>query len=605
MSNTDSIPDYQQFINESTSRISHFERLINRYSLARLAAVLLCGPLVYYTVKYEMVILTELSILLMMLVFTLLVKKQSGYTREKEFYIALQQVSQNELTIMAGGKTIYPQGEEWQDDKHPYTSDLDIYGTKSLFALVNRCATLPGNRLLASWLSAPAEVGEIEKRQEFIRELTALPRWKLNLQAQLLFAAESKADVPAQLMQYLSQSAAVRSGFLRTYIRRVPWVIATLLAGSFFSAYLLVPVLLLIGINACLVLANQLMINKAQRMTQKAGDALYHYSGAFKMIERKAWSSEMGKALALAADTKSEVSLSLRVKKLSRLLNYLETGGMSLVGPVLNLVSAWNLRQYLAIEDWKQENNPYLESAFVTLATFEAILSLVSLRTNYPQWCFPTVYDHADYTLEIKDAGHPLIPSAVRVTNDFTLTETRKIDIITGSNMAGKSTFLRTLGINGVLAFCGAPVCASYMQITPVQLFTYMRIKDSLNESTSTFKAELDRLQLLLTTLAQGTRVYFLVDEMLRGTNSADKYLGSRAIIEQLIRQQAVGIVATHDLQIAQLEKAYPGYIRNFYFDIRVEHGEMLFDYKIKNGECKTFNASLLLKQLGIEVENT
>ena len=166
--------------------------------------------------------------------------------------------------------------------------------------------------------------------------------------------------------------------------------------------------------------------------------------------------------------------------------------------------------------------------------------------------------------------------------------------------MAGKSTFLRTLGINTVLALCGGPVCAESMQVSVVHLFTYMRINDSLNESTSTFKAELDRLQMLLGVVSAANRTFFLIDEMLRGTNSVDKYLGSKAVIEKLISQQGVGLVATHDLQLAKLEEEYPDYIRNHYFDIQVIDGEMLFDYKIKDGECKTFNASMLLRQIGI-----
>ena len=153
--------------------------------------------------------------------------------------------------------------------------------------------------------------------------------------------------------------------------------------------------------------------------------------------------------------------------------------------------------------------------------------------------------------------AHPLINSTNRVENDYELTDTLKIDIITGSNMAGKSTFLRTIGINTVLALCGAPVCADDMKISVITIITYMRIKDSLNESTSTFKAELDRLQLLLKAV-ETENVFFLIDEMLRGTNSVDKYLGSKAVIEQLIRKKGVGMVATHDLQIAELETKYP-----------------------------------------------
>ncbi|WP_369829198.1 hypothetical protein [Mucilaginibacter sp. OK268] len=225
------------------------------------------------------------------------------------------------------------------------------------------------------------------------------------------------------------------------------------------------------------------------------------------------------------------------------------------------------------------------------------------MAINYPEWNFPQIDDREAYTLTAHGLAHPLIDATKRIENDYELDDAFKIDIITGSNMAGKSTFLRTIGINTVLALCGAPVCAKSMQVSVITIISYMRIKDSLNESTSTFKAELDRLQMLLAAVENEPKIFFLIDEMLRGTNSVDKYLGSKAVIEQLIAKKAVGMVATHDLQIAQLETKYPDYVRNFYFDIQVKDGEMLFDYKIKHGECKTFNASLLLKQIGINVE--
>lgn len=237
------------------------------------------------------------------------------------------------------------------------------------------------------------------------------------------------------------------------------------------------------------------------------------------------------------------------------------------------------------------------------MAEFEAIISIASLRINYAGWAVPEIAEGKGYTLKAVQIAHPLIDAGSRVANNYDLANTLKIDIITGSNMAGKSTFLRTIGINTVLALCGAPVCAREMQVSIIHTLSYMRIKDSLNESTSTFKAELDRLQMLLRAVQGDEKVFFLIDEMLRGTNSVDKYLGSKAVIEQLISNKGVGMVATHDLQIAQLEKQYPDYIRNFYFDIEVVNGEMLFDYKIKDGECKTFNASMLLKQIGIDVK--
>jgi DNA mismatch repair ATPase MutS len=332
----------------------------------------------------------------------------------------------------------------------------------------------------------------------------------------------------------------------------------------------------------------------------KIGDTLNNYAIVFDKIEKEPWESAFCSSLVKIL---KDGNTSTRIKDLSRLINKLNYHLNLIVGFILNVFLLWDIRQIIAIENWKRDNHDNIEAAFDVIAEYEALLSLASLQVNYPDWCVPEIAEGTGYTLTATGLAHPLISSKKRIENDYELADNHQIDIITGSNMAGKSTFLRTAGINTVLALCGAPVCARQMKVSVMTIVSYMRIKDSLNESTSTFKAELDRLQMLLAAVEGEQKIFFLIDEMLRGTNSVDKYRGSKAVIERLISKEGVGMVATHDLQIAELEQKYPAYIRNFYFDIQVINGEMLFDYKIKHGECKTFNASLLLKQIGIDVE--
>jgi DNA mismatch repair ATPase MutS len=351
------------------------------------------------------------------------------------------------------------------------------------------------------------------------------------------------------------------------------------------------------------VISNQLKVNKTDRLLSRVGKTLAAYSDAFKLIEDEEWPSPYSASLKEQLENK-ELKFSGQLKYLSSLVSRLEYRLNFFVGPILNGMVAWDVRQLLAIEKWKNEHRESMPRAFDVLASFECLASLSSLHVNYPDWCFPVISREEDYTYNATELAHPLIPASQRVSNDYALQNERKIDLITGSNMAGKSTFLRTIGINAVLAYAGAPVCAETMRISVTHLFAYMRIRDSLNESISTFKAELLRIQQLLAVLETNNKVFFLVDEMLRGTNSVDKYRGSKAVIEKLVQQKAVGIVATHDLQLAELERKYPDYVRNFYFDIQIVDGEMIFDYKLKHGECKTFNASMLLRQIGIEVEN-
>lgn len=594
---------YQQQVALANTEIKRFEKLVNTFSFLRLFFILLGGFVIYETLKLELIWLTELVFLAIVVGFAYLVKRQGAFERKKDFFTALKSVNENEISSIEKQGNIYSDGTEYCDDAHNYTSDLDIFGQASLFNLLNRCATPLGREKLSEWLRKPATENDIVQRQESVKELCTKKEWIQEIKALLLFAKRTgKADIN-NLFAFFRQETTFGNTLLRTYIRLVPFFTIALAIGAWYVPFLLAPLVILILINGFLTISNQLRVNQTDLMLSHAGKTLYAYSQAFKKIEDESWQSKFCVSLVDSFKSTSNENFSYALKQLSVLTSRLEYRLNMFVGPVLNGLMAWDVRQLIAIEDWKTKNRDLMPKAFDVLASFESLISLSSLHANYPERCFPVIsYDKA-YTYIATELSHPLIPASNRVSNNFSLQNAHKIDIITGSNMAGKSTFLRTLGINAVLAFAGAPVCAKSMTATVVHLFAYMRIRDSLNESISTFKAELNRLQLLFDVLKTQKNVYFLIDEMLRGTNSVDKYRGSKAVIEKLVTQRGVGIVATHDLQLAELEKKYPEYIRNFYFDIQILNGEMLFDYKLKDGECKTFNASLLLKQIGIDVE--
>lgn len=595
---------YQDNIDKASAEISRLEKKINLYSLLRVCTLIGGGFLVYSAVRAEAVWLLYLALLLVIFSFAWLVSRQSKFSVMKDFNRALLQVNENELGSIRSRSNIYDDGTEWMDDHHNYTSDLDIFGKQSLYHLMNRCATAFGRLQLAAWLKDASPDDMILKRQKASLEIAGKRSWKVQFQAALLFArAESERIEVSGLFKYLETSKENIQHWLLTFLKIAPWVFY----GSAIAAFFYAPFLLLMfatGLaNIILVLVFHERVNKAERMMGRVGETLLHYSRAFRMIEEENWDSPLCKELAgkfrLAGKS---ISLSVQIRQLSEIMTKLDYRLNMFVGTLLNISFAWDVRQYAAILEWKELSKDYIEDAFDSVGTFEALQSIAGLHINYPDWSIPVINNGSQYTLKAVEIGHPLIAGELRVNNDFELSDSLKIDIITGSNMAGKSTFLRTLGVNSVLALCGAPVCAKGMELSNMKIFSYMRIKDSLNENISTFKAELNRLQLLLDVLKADEKVYFLIDEMLRGTNSVDKYLGSKAIIERLISQRAVGIVATHDLQIAELEQEYPDYIRNFYFDIRVHDEEMTFDYKLKKGACKTFNASLLLRKLGIEV---
>ncbi len=601
MMNPNLIDDYQQRIDFARTKISHLSTQINKYSVFRLIVfgAFLVG--IYIAVDANSVGLFLAFTLVLAVAFNWLVSRQSVFEEAKHYYQNYEAVAQNEIGNIQHKSNLYDDGAAFADDKHFYTADLDIFGPASLYQFVNRAATPAGRQLLAAWLNGPAKKDEILSRQTAVRELAEKNDWRLDLQARLLFALKEETQQLMHLVTYLKLPVKLNNAlYLQWYSRLLPVIV--ILGGilSIYFAEARYATVLLLVFNNRLTSSKSEEIKKADLIVGRIGEGLKNYARVFEEIEQAEWQSDLAKKMALKITQAQGKPVSQKIKQLSVLINRLNQRLNFVVNLVLNALLLWNIKQVLAIEDWKRNNHQDLQAAFEAVAGFEALISLVSLQINNPDWCMPEIAEGDGYTLTAVNIAHPLIKSATRVANSYELNNTRKVDIITGSNMAGKSTFLRTLGINTVLALAGAPVCAQSMQVSVMQLFSYMRIKDSLNESTSTFKAELDRLQMLLEAVKTRSDIFFLIDEMLRGTNSVDKYLGSKAVIEQLIARRGVGLVATHDLQLAQLEQQYPGYVRNFYFDIQVHDGEMLFDYKLKPGECKTFNASLLLERIGI-----
>lgn len=595
------IADYEQRVAFAKAQTAKQEKQTNTYSLLRLGVFMLFLIAIYVSVDVQSVPVFLVAMVILALAFNWLIRQQNKFEADKRYYQSYDAVNQNELTIAHTRTNIYDNGTAFINEKHYYTADLDIFGQASLYQLVNRAATPAGREVLASWFNAPSAKPQILLRQQAMQELAQKHEWRLNLQANLLFALKQDTQQLPNLLAYLKLPVELTGEkWLKIYGRVVPFLsIALVIAAAFFieGRYALA---LLLAFNNRLTSSKSEMIDKADLIAGRIGDGLKGYANVFKDIETEEFESELCRELAQKIKQQQGKPVSYQISRLSQLVNRLNQRLNLVMNFLLNAFLISSIRQVINIEEWKRANHQNLEVAFESIAGFEALISLASLHYNNSEWAIPQIAEGEGFTVTAQTIAHPLINEKLRVANSYELNNTRKVDIITGSNMAGKSTFLRTLGINTVLALAGAPVCAQSMQVSVVQLFSYMRIKDSLNESTSTFKAELDRLQMLLKAVAEQPNIFFLVDEMLRGTNSVDKYLGSKAVIERLISQQGVGLVATHDLQLAELEKQYPDYVRNFYFDIQVVNGEMLFDYKIKPGECKTFNASLLLEQIGI-----
>ncbi len=593
---------YRKNIADCDARIAGLRRLINGNSLLRLATIIGGGAALFAAVQTERVGLVVGLFFIIVVGFMALVWRQSKLEARKAAWEDFLAVNQNELAMAEGKPNRYPDGAAYMDRQHPYSGDLDIFGPSSVFALLNRCATPTANGLMAAWLSAPAARETIAGRQAAVGELAADMAWCQQFQADLLFSLAQRTDFKHQFARFLEGGDTLESAFLRRYVPVVPWLMALVVGLAIFWSPA-TPVAIFLSLAHLLAaVAYGGKVGRIAGQVDRAGRILGAFAKSFEWMEGRDWKSGRGRAL-LASLRSEEVDkpASAVFRELATLIDRLDYRLNMLMGGVLNMVALWDFRQVFAVVDWRRKYGSRVLAALDVVAEFEVLVSLATLRRNHPQWVFPEVVAVAQPFVAATGLAHPLIAPQAAVPNDYAM-DGHRVALITGSNMAGKSTFLRVIGTNAVLAFCGAPVCGTGMRLSVFHVVSYMRIADSLNESTSTFKAELIRIEGVLRAVRTRPDTFFLIDEMLRGTNSKDKYLGSKAIIKRLIADGGVGMVATHDLQLAKLAEEYPDTLANFHFDIQVLDGEMLFDYKLKPGECTIFNASLLLKNIGIDV---
>jgi DNA mismatch repair ATPase MutS len=320
------------------------------------------------------------------------------------------------------------------------------------------------------------------------------------------------------------------------------------------------------------------------------------------LIETALYKSEYLAELQKKIIIPHEQSASKAIHQLATILKYMDSNLNLLVSVILNGMFMFNLHLLLKVEKWKKDNSEKVPDWFETIATFDALTSLANFAYNQSNFTFPKKLDD-DFSFKAENLGHPLIQQEKRVVNNLDINGWNQFAIITGANMSGKSTFLRTIGVNYILAMTGAPVCASNLEFYPVQIHSSIRTNDSLARNESYFYAELKRLKQIIDELESGKRKFILLDEILKGTNSKDKQAGSFALIEQLLRYKSVGMFATHDLALGDLANQYPDHVNNLCFEIHISGDEMKIDYILHKGVCKNLNATYLMKNMGILFE--
>nr|WP_199157086.1 DNA mismatch repair protein MutS [Pedobacter sp. ASV2] len=596
------LSSYSQKITDLTDEINQTKKRIDQLSFMRIGLFfleILFFVLLVSSADDNWRVMIYFALVLPVAGFIIIVRKQSALDRKIDYLKQLLWVYQNESNLMNGFENGYDHGVAFESEMHTYTSDLDIFGRSSLFAKINRCYSKNGIALLVNNLSAANAVSVILQRQEAIKELVTKIEETFNFRANLHGHDIEKIEkIKLQLKNQLGEQLAfTRSKLLKLYVLLAPYIsISLILLGIFLNG------------SAWKFLVAFFFINTAWNIliNSKVTKVFYCFGGGFNLLNDYAlaihWTENQNwKSPYILNLFTSKVQVSKRIKDLSVIIKNFDARLNILVGGILNALLMWDLRCCINLDRWHQNASEDVIAALNRIGDFEELISVATLTYNQPSWVFPVISD--DFKLEGKAIGHPLIAEKLRVTNDFNLEAQPTVDIVTGSNMAGKSTFLRTLGINMVLAYSGAPVCAEQMTLSVFVINTYMRIIDSLNESTSTFKAELNRLKMILDNIVKDKSTFVLIDEMLRGTNSRDKYLGSKVFVEKLIAEKTPALFATHDLQLADLKEKHQDTLRNFHFDIQIMDGEMKFDYKLKQGPCKTFNAAILLKEIGLTLD--
>ncbi len=517
-----------------------------------------------------------------------------------QYYDKLTLINQQELAALDYDYSSFEDGSSLLPAEHSYAEDLDMFGKGSVYQYLNRTTLITGAQRLANWLSAPSDKESILLRQEAIAELKEKIDWRQDWRAKGLQMEEKADDIP-NLIRWINQGFMLKdSPFITIGSIALPIIMGIALLLTLFGVVTYFVPLVVWFINLAFIRFTQQETTYIIAQTANKSKVITTYQYLFELFEKEDFKSQRLQDLqqTLLVDQSTASKEIKRLKQLSANLN-IRTNLLAFL--VLNTFFLWELIFCIKLEKWKEQMQSEMDTWFQTLGEVEAFNSLANNYFNNPDWTMPEIVP-SFFQLHTEQCGHPLISPKVRVANNLHIPNPQKIILITGSNMAGKSTFLRTIGINLVLAFAGSPVCAQEFKSSIVTVFSSMRAKDSLMDSASSFFAELSGLKRTIDVVEEGKiPVFFLLDEILKGTNSKDRHQGSIALLQQLLKHNGVGLVSTHDLALCDMSNRFPQQIENWCFEVLIENEEMIFDYTIKPGICRSMNATLLMKQMGIE----
>mgnify|MGYP001366351267 FL=1 len=588
---------YTERLSLTAGQLQQVKKQIFRISMLRLALFIAGIAGLYFF--FNQTTLLIICICLTFLPLFILVKIHNRFFIRKEWLETQARIIQEELQALSGDYSSFEDGKEYVNPEHPYSFDLDIFGRRSLFQSINRTCTFFGKVRLAEWLQNHLhEKASIEKRQEMVREISEHTLFREQFRVAGLVHHGQSSD--AEKIQAWSQSPAqyLHAGWVKAFIWGVPVINSLLLITSLAGWTSFSWLGLSFGIFLVLSFG---IIKRATYIQETYGKQLKSLNGYARLI-----------ALAKAEDWKSAGMQELMerfnlngqspiqaLQQLSKELDRLDLRNNQFLYVLLEGSIFFQLQEIVRIERWKARYGQHISKWLETVGELDALCSLGTFAYNHPQYTYPELTEKP-FCFLATQMGHPLMPASQCVKNDATIPSRPFFLIITGANMAGKSTYLRTIGVNYLLACIGAPVCCERLKLHPNQLITSLRTSDSLSDNESYFFAELKRLKRIIDLLNQGQQLFIILDEILKGTNSMDKQKGSFDLIRQFMQLKANGIIATHDLLLGSLIKQFPEEIRNYCFEADIKENELTFSYKLREGVAQNMNACFLMKKMGI-----
>lgn len=582
---------YEQRRQTFAIELSTVTKKINLISNLRLASAGVFLLLLYFALS-ETTLFYLLPVVLF--IFILLVRKHSILYEKKIHLENLVKINADEIQSMQGDYSCFDSGVNFIDHHHPYSHDLDIFGSRSFFQYINRTATLNGATTLAASLANPlVTAAQIEERQAAVKEMSEKIDFRQHFRATGM-TLEEYANDRQQLLDWANEKTFLYGkpiyGFLLWFF---PALTMLLIVGSFLFDGLSSFAILCAGLQWVFLGFHLKKVNAFHQYISGKKNILSKYARLLHLFGMEKFQSSRMQHLSAQA-----VEADGKVKSLASLVRGLDARLNSMTNLIVNSLLLYDLQFVYRLEKWKTENATNLKIWMDVISETDVLCSLGTFTFNNTDFTFPTIV--STQKISITAMGHPLIASDERITNDVTIGEQQSIMIITGANMAGKSTFLRTLGINMVLALNGLPVCAKRFECPVIEIRSGMRTADSLQDNQSYFYAELNRLKSIMDELRSGKQMLILLDEILKGTNSTDKQAGSIALVKQLLSYACMALIATHDLALGDLEIEYPERVKNYCFEPTIDNDQLSFDYKLKQGLAQKMNATFLMKKMGI-----